>query len=127
MIIGKEHINALIKQLFIHMVRGHVFKQLQSVLNGEVLLLGHTTKSHHIAVGWNFYQQGRTISFSLFSQVQSGGGSSGGGSSGGGSSGGGSSGQRQQRRREAAAVKQAAAEAAAAEAAAASKGISIGV
>ena len=78
MIIRKEHINALVKQLFIHMVRGYMFRQLQSILNSEILLLGHTTKSHHIAVGWNFYQQGRTISFSLFGQVQSGRGSSGG-------------------------------------------------
>ena len=51
------------------MVRGHLFEQLPSVPNGEILLLGHTTMSHHIAAGWIFYQQGRTISFSLFGQV----------------------------------------------------------
>ena len=66
MIIGKEHINAVIKQLFIHMVHGHVFEQLQSVLNGEILLLGHTTKSYHIAIGWNYWSRERTMSIAMY-------------------------------------------------------------
>ena len=47
----------------------HVFKQIQTVSNSEILLVSHTMKSHHIAAVWNIYQQSKEMLSDLFSSV----------------------------------------------------------